>query len=64
MTYLSDFLCDVVRAVDEFTGCDDVHLSAWEGDERVRFKIHKVECDLRDFTDGAVTHEVRVRGRV
>lgn len=53
-----------MRAVDEFAGCDDVHFSGREGDERVRFKVHKVERDLRDLADGAVPHEIRVRGRV
>lgn len=47
-----------MRAVDEFAGCDDVHFSGREGDERVRFKVHKVERDLWDFTDGAVPHEI------
>ncbi len=63
-SYLGNFLCDVVRAVDEFAGCDDVHFSSREADERVRFKVHKVERDLWDFPDGAVTHQIRIRGRV
>lgn len=53
-----------MRAVNKFAGCDDVHLSGREGDERVRFKVHKVERYLRDFTDGSVTHEIRIGGRV
>lgn len=63
-SYLSDFLGDVVRAVDEFAGRDDVHFSGREGEERVRFKVHEVERDLWDFTDGAVPHQIRIRGRV
>lgn len=58
MSYLRDFLRDVMRPVDEFARSYDVHLPRGQGDERVRFEIHKVERDLRDFGDGAVPHEV------
>lgn len=44
--------------VNEFAGSNDVHLPCGQGDERVRFEIHKVEGDLRDFGDGSVPHEV------
>lgn len=51
----------MVGPVDEFAGSDDVHLPGGQGDEWVRFEIHKVECNLRDFRNGPVAHEVRVR---
>lgn len=51
----------MVGPVDEFAGSYDVHLSAGQGDQGVRFEIHKIEGDLRDFGNGAVPHEVRVR---
>lgn len=60
-SYLSDLLRDIVGAVDELAGRDDVHLSRGEGDERVGLEIYKVEGDLRDLGDGAVPHQVRVR---
>ncbi len=47
-----------MRPVDEFAGSNDVHLPGGQGDEWVRFEIHKVEGDLRDFGNGAVPHEV------
>lgn len=59
--YLRDLLRDMVGAVDELAGRDDVHLARGEGDERVGLEIHKVEGDLRDLGDGAVPHQVRVR---
>lgn len=53
-----------MRAVDELAGCDDVHLARGKGDEGVGLEVHEVKRDLRDLADGAVAHEVRVRGRV
>lgn len=60
VSYLRDLLCDVVCPVNEFAGCYDVHLPRGQSNEWVRFEIHKIECDLRDFGNGAVPHEVRV----
>lgn len=51
----------MVCPVDEFAGSYDVHLPAGQGNEWVWFEIHKVEGDVRDFGNGAVPHEVRVR---
>lgn len=45
-------------AVNELAGSDDVHFPRRESNKRVGFKVHKVERDLGDLTDGAVTHEV------
>ena len=59
-TYLRDLLCDVVGPVNELAGSDDIHLPSGQGDERVRFEIHKIEGNLRDFGNGTVPHEVRV----
>lgn len=59
-SYLGDLLRDIVGAVDELAGRDDVHLASGQGDERVGLEIHKVEGDLRDLGDGAVPHQVRV----
>lgn len=53
-----------MRAVDELAGCDDVHLACGKGDQGVGLEVDEVERDLRDLADGAIAHEVRVRGRV
>lgn len=63
-SYLCDLLCDVVSPVNELAGGYDVHLSRGQGDEGVRFEIHKVEGDLGDFGYRTVPHEVRVRSGV
>ena len=62
--HLCDLLCDIMCAVDELAGSDDIHLSRWQSDEGIWFKVYKVERDLGDLADSAVAHEVRVRGRV
>ena len=62
--YLCDLVCDVVCAVDELAGRNDVHLPRGQSTEGVGLEVHEVERDLRDLADGAVAHEVRVRGRV
>lgn len=51
-------------AVDELAGCDDVHLARGKGDQGVSLEVHEVKRDLRDLADGAIAHEVRIRGRV
>lgn len=51
-------------AVNELAGSDDIHFSGRESNKRVGFKVHKVEGDLGNLADGAIAHEVRVRGRV
>lgn len=63
-SYLGDLLGDIVGAVDELAGRDDVHLTRGESDERVGLEIHKVKGDLRDLGDGTVPHQVRVRSGV
>lgn len=51
----------MVCAVDELAGGYDVHVPRGQRDHGVRLEVHEVQGDLRDLTDGAVTHEVRVR---